>query len=152
MKTQKRTSSPKKKGKVVGDVVVGVFTEGDTPKEATPSEETKDKEYIIKLAIDSSEVKGLLDRIEELEKALEKTQQVHTLLEGVVPPEVVRVDHTVIIEELDSRIQELEKALEKANQQVEFQKWLVKDRMDALDVFTNNPWYKLLWMRIKGLI
>ena len=102
MKTQKRTSSPKK-GKKEAVIIGGEPTEGST-----------------------------------------------CTLEGVVPPEVVRVDHTLIIEELDSRIQELEKALEKANQQVEFQKWIANDRMDALEVLTNNPWYKLLWMRFKG--
>ena len=121
MKTQKRTSSPKKTKKVVGEVVGGVLSQAQPPpvtletqtplKEVELSEETKDKEYVIKLSIDSSEVKGFLDRIEELEKALDKTQQ-----------------------------------------QVEFQKWIANDRMDALEVLTNNPWYKLLWMRFKGLI
>lgn len=114
MKTQKRTSSPKKKEKIASQVIEGVLSQAKPPPKAKPQKEIKpEKEindsYALKVTVDISE-----------------------------------------IEELSNKIKELEKALEKAEQQIEFQKWLVKDRIDTEMMLSNTPWYKLLWMRFKG--
>jgi len=121
MKTQKRTSSPKKTKKVVGEVVEGVLSQAPPeiqtppkvkpPKAIKPKKETNDDKYALKVTVDISEIEALSDKIKELEKSLSREKL-----------------------------------------QVEFLKWQNKDRLDALEVLNNNPWYKLLWMRFKGLI
>ena len=131
MKTHKRTSSPKKiKEKVVGDIVMEVLSQA--PQAPAPPKKPKNK-------------KGTT-------VTTERPENVELNLDGVDLTEIIKVDHTLILEELNSRIQELEKSLSREKLQVAYLKWLANDRMDALEVLTNNPWYRLLWMRFKGEI
>ena len=129
MKTQKRTSSPKKiKEKVVEE---GVLSQA--PPAPAPPKKPKNKNGTTVTTTEGPE-------------------NVELNLDGVYLTEIIKVDHTLILEDLNSRIQELEKSLSREKLQVAYLKWLANDRMDALEVLNNNPWYRLLWMRFKGLI
>lgn len=128
MKTQKRTSSPKKiKEEVVGDIVVGVLSQApfDTttlelrtpppptkaPKATKFKKEPNDDKYTLKVTVDISEIEALSDKIKELEKSVTEAKDL-----------------------------------------LSYARWIADIRLDALDQYVKTPWYKLLWMRFKGLI